>query len=193
MLKIVTAPDSVLSQKAESVRKINRETLELIEEMRQTLLGTKDPIGVGLAAPQIGKSLRIILVKPTPKSEMLTCINPQILSKSDELKPLKRPKNSANKRAGTLEGCLSLPTIWGTVLRSPKIKLQYLDENGKKHAQTFTNFTATIVQHEIDHLDGIIFPARVLEQKARLPSGQGKLYKSHKSEEGEDEFEEIEL
>lgn len=193
MLKIVIAPNAVLSQKAEGVKKINKEVLDLIEEMKQTLLGTKDPVGVGLAAPQIGKSMRILLVKPTPKSEMLTCINPEILSKSDELKPLKRPKNSVNKRAGTLEGCLSLPNIWGTVLRSPKIKLQYLDEKGTKHAQTFINFTATIVQHEIDHLDGILFPARVLEQKARLPSGQGKLYKSRKNEEGEDEFEEMTL
>lgn len=186
MLKIVTAPNAVLSQKAEGVKKINNEVLDLIEEMEQTLLGTKDPVGVGLAAPQVGKSLRIFLVKPTPKSKILVCINPEILSKSDELKPLKRPKNSKNKRAGTLEGCLSLPTIWGTVLRSPKIKLQYLDEKGTKHAQTFTDFAATIVQHEIDHLDGILFPKRVLEQK-------GKLYKSYKNEEGEDEFEEIEV
>lgn len=192
-MKIVIAPNSVLSQKAESVKKIDKEILELIEEMKQTLLGTKDPVGVGLAAPQVGKPLRIFLAKPTPKSEILTCINPKILSKSAELKPLKRPKNSTNKRAGTLEGCLSLPTIWGTVLRSSALTFSYLDENGRTHKKSCKDFLATIVQHEIDHLDGVLFPKRVLEQKARLPSGQGKLYKSHKNEKGEDEFEEIEI
>lgn len=186
MLKIVTAPSAVLSQKAESIKKINKETLELIEEMKQTLLSTKDPIGVGLAAPQVGKSLRIFIAKPTPRSKILVCINPKILGKSDELKPLKRPKNSKNKRAGTLEGCLSLPIIWGTVLRSSSLTFSYLDENGRTHKKSCKNFMATIVQHEIDHLDGILFPKRVLEQK-------GKLYKSHKNEKGEDEFEEIEL
>lgn len=186
MLKIVTAPNAVLSQKAEGVKKINKEVLNLIEEMEQTLLGTKDPVGVGLAAPQVGKALRIFIAKPTPKSKILVCINPEILSKSDELKPLKRPKNSANKRAGTLEGCLSLPTIWGTVLRSSSLTFSYTDENGRAHIKSCKDFFATIIQHEIDHLDGILFPARVLEQKS-------KLYKSYKNEEGEDEFEEVTL
>lgn len=186
MLKIVTAPNGVLSKKAEGVKKVNKEVLDLIEEMKQALLGTKDPVGVGLAAPQIGRSMRIFLVKPTPKSEILICINPKILSKSDELKPLTRPKNSANKRAGTLEGCLSLPTIWGTVLRSSSLTFSYTDENGRAHRRSCKDFMSIIVQHEIDHLDGILFPKRVLEQK-------GKLYKSSKNEEGEDEFEELEL
>lgn len=185
-MKIVTAPNPVLSQKTHPIKTITKEVLELIEEMKQTLLGTKDPVGVGLAAPQVGKSLRIFIAKPTPKSKMLVCINPEILSKSDELKPLKRPKNSKNKRAGTLEGCLSLPTIWGTVLRPSSLTFSYTDQNGKVHTRSYKGFMATIVQHEIDHLDGILFPARVLEQK-------GKLYKSRKNEEGEDEFEEIEI
>lgn len=186
MLKIVTAPNTVLSQKAQPVKMINKEILNLIEEMKQTLFGTKDPIGVGLAAPQVGRSMRIFIAKPTPKSKILACINPKILGKSEQLKPLKRPKNSANKRAGTLEGCLSLPTIWGTVLRSSSLTFSYTDENGRTHKRLCKDVMATIVQHEIDHLDGILFPKRVLEQK-------GKLYKSSTNEEGEDKFEEIEL
>ncbi|MBI3070474.1 MAG: peptide deformylase [Candidatus Levybacteria bacterium] len=186
MLKIVTAPNSVLSQKAQPVKKIDKNVLDLVEEMKATLLGTKDPVGVGLAAPQVGHSLRIFLAKPTPKSEIMVCVNPKILSRSEELKPLKRPKNSSNKRAGTLEGCLSLPTIWGTVLRSSSLTFSYTDGQDKTHKRSCKDFLATIVQHEIDHLDGVLFPKRVLEQK-------GKLYKSRKNEKGEEEFEEIEI
>ena len=79
---------------------------------------------------------------------------------------------------------MSLPTIWGPVLRSSSVTLSYLDEYGKSHKKKFSNFLSTIIQHEMDHLQGILFPKRVLEQK-------GILYKSHKNEKGEDVFEEI--
>lgn len=85
-----------------------------------------------------------------------------------------------------LEGCLSLPTIWGTVKRFETIVLSYLDEQGKSHTRKFSGFLATIIQHEYDHLQGTLFPKRVLEQK-------GKLYKSKKDEKGKDIFEEIEI
>lgn len=186
MFTIVKAPHTVLSQIAKPVLKIDKHIGLIIDEMKQTLLNTHDPQGVGLAAPQIGKSLRLFITKPTPKSAVLVFINPEILSRSDELVPLKRPRGSKNKKAGTLEGCLSLPTIWGPVLRSPSVELRYLDENGKVHKKTFKGFLATIIQHEYDHIQGILFPKRVLEQK-------GKLFKSHKNEKGEDEFEEIDI
>lgn len=186
MLKIVTAPHSVLSEPAKEIKNIDTAVIQLIEEMKKTLAATHDPEGVGLAAPQVGKSLRIFIAKPTPKSSVMVCINPVILNKSEELVPLKRSNKSKNKKAGTLEGCLSLPKIWGPVLRAPSLTLQYMDEHGTLHTKQCKKFLATIVQHEVDHLDGILFPKRVLEQK-------GKLYKSHKNEEGEEEFDEIGL
>lgn len=184
MLKIVTAPSNVLSEQAKTVVKVDKEILKLIEEMKQTLRITHDPEGVGLAAPQVGKSLQLFITRPTLKSPFSVFINPVIKSKSQELAPLKRPKRS--KAPSKLEGCLSLPNIWGTVLRPPYVEVEYMDEKGNCHTRKISGFLATVIQHEYDHLQGILFPKRVLEQK-------GKLYKSHKDEKKEDVFEEIEL
>ena len=155
--------------------------------MKVTLVHTTDPRGVGLAAPQIGKSVRIFIVKPSDKSRVMVFINPEIIAQSSEVDYVKRPKKDLSEKASKkLEGCLSLPTIWGPVLRSSSITISYLDEYGKSHKKKFSNFLATIIQHEIDHLNGILFTKRVLEQK-------GTLYKSSKNEKGEDVFEEIEI
>ena len=187
MLKIVTAPNSVLSYIAKHVPRINAGVVGLVEEMKKILARTTDPKGVGLAAPQVGKPLRIFIAKPTDKSNFMVFINPEIIAQSSQVDYVKRPKNDVSEKASKkLEGCLSLPAIWGPVLRSSSITISYLDEHGKSHKKQFSNFLATIVQHEIDHLNGILFPKRVLEQK-------GKLYKSHKNEKGEDVFEEIDI
>ncbi len=193
MLKIVTAPNSVLSEPAKKVSKIGKSVLRLIEEMKQALLSAKDPEGVGLAGPQVGKSLQIFLVKPTPESSIQVFINPKInsITKTSHLtigsdRMMQLNESSTRKSKTKLEGCLSLPNIWGDVEREPIITISYLDEKGKTHARKFSGLLATIIQHEIDHLEGILFPKRVLEQK-------GKLYKSHKDEKNEDVFEEIEL
>lgn len=186
MLPIVQAPHHVLSDIAKPIEKVDESVLKIIEQMKETLAATRDPEGVGLAAPQIGKSVRIFIAKPTPKASVLVCVNPVVTLKGEKLVPLKRPKKSSNKRAGTLEGCLSLKDIWGPVLRAPEVELQYMDEHGKTHKKHLKGFMATIAQHEVDHLDGILFPRRVLEQN-------GKLYKSFKNEKGEDEFEPLEI
>lgn len=162
--------------------------------MKKTLLKTTDPKGVGLAAPQVGKSFRIFIAKPTDESKILIFINPEIVQRSPEQSYVKRPaspqgepkKKISKKASMKLEGCLSLPNIWGPVLRASSLTLSFLDEKGIHHEKKFTDFMATIVQHEVDHLNGVLFPKRVLEQK-------GILYKSSKNDKGEDEFEEIEL
>ena len=187
MLKIVTAPNPILSQTAESITKIDSFILRLIQEMKQTLIAAKDPEGVGLAAPQVGKSLRLFIVKPTPKSPIQVFINPKIIdviqTNLENNMSVKSPRRSSTTK---LEGCLSLPGIWGKVFRSPKITINYLDEKSKPHTRKFTGLLSIIAQHEIDHLNGILFPKRVLEQKQTL-------YKSKKNEKGEDIFEEIDL
>lgn len=195
MLKIVGAPNPVLSKTAKEVKKIDKSILKLLEEMTQILLSAKDPVGVGLAAPQIGRSLQIFVTKPTSKSEIQVFINPTVTQiDADTNADKRRYKNQRGSASASakisnskkLEGCLSLPNIWGEVKREPEITVSYLDERGKTHTRNVKSLLSTIIQHEIDHLNGILFPKRVLEQK-------GKLYKSHKDEKGEDVFEEIEL
>jgi peptide deformylase len=184
-MKIVQAPDAVLTQKAKPVQKIDKAIHNLLKEMEVTLSSAVDPEGVGLAAPQVGKSLQIFIIKHTPKSPLLTFINPHIESFKDE-QPKPDEKEKKKKGGVQLEGCLSLHDVWGVVKRHKKVVLSYQDEHGKTHKETFDGFLATIIQHEFDHLQGILFPKRVLEQKSQL-------YHSLKNADGEIEFEEIEL
>lgn len=182
MTKIVTAPEDVLSKTAKEFdfEKDKKTLKKLLSNMEEALLSASDPKGVGLAAPQIGKSIAIFMAKPTEKSPISVFINPKVVEQ-DKLEKKKKQKKSKK-----LEGCLSLPNIWGEVQRYSEVKLTYQDIDGKRIEKKFKGFMATIVQHEVDHLNGILFPKHVLEQN-------GQLYKSHKNEDGEDEFEEISI
>lgn len=203
MLKIVQAPDTVLSQPAKSINKIDKAIHHLIRDMKETLINARDPEGVGLAAPQVGKSIQLFLIRQTTRSPILVFINPKIEqlldntiivnppkirenSKEEKSLPLDEAGLPASRQDVQLEGCLSLYSIWGVVKRHPGVLLSYQDETGQKHTKKFHGFIATIIQHEYDHLQGILFPKRVLEQK-------NQLYKSVKNTKGENEFEEIKL
>lgn len=179
MLEILSAPNPILSQIAKDVPKIDSDVLDFVEQMKTALENSVDPVGVGLAAPQVGKSVRIFIAKPTEKGSFKIFINPHIIDASQKLE-------SKKAKVKKLEGCLSLPTIWGEVARHEYVTIEFQDETGKNHKRKFTGFMATIIQHEIDHLEGILFTKRVLEQK-------GTLYKSEKDEKGEDVFEEIKI
>lgn len=178
MLPIITAPNDVLYQRAKPILKVDGQVHALIEEMKKTLEATRNPEGVGLAAPQVGKSLQLFISKPTRNARISVFINPKI----ELIEPGKKKKEDKNK----LEGCLSLPTIWGFVHRAQQVKISYLDENGNLQEKLLSGFEAIIMQHEFDHLEGLLFPKRVLEQK-------GKLYKSTRNKKGEDIFEEVDL
>lgn len=180
-MEIVKAPHAVLSQKAKHVPAVTKQILDLIEEMKKTLLAASDPEGVGLAAPQVGKSLQLFIMQPTLKGPISVFINPEIKLIFDKDEEKKQKKDSDQ-----LEGCLSLYNIWGTVKRAPKVSAKYMDETGEQHEKTFTGFPAIVIQHEVDHLNGILFPKRVLEQ-------HGKLYKSKKDKQGKDVFEELDI
>ena len=180
MSQILSAPDPRLSEKAKPVKTVDRGITKFIEQLKIALASASDPIGVGLAAPQVGKNIDIFVAKPTFKSPAYVFINPKIIKREGPEKTLKEDK------IAKLEGCLSLPNIWGDVRRYREISLEYLDESGKKHRRKFSGFLATIIQHEYDHLNGILFPKRVLEQG-------GTLYKSEKNDEGEDVFEELKI
>ena len=184
MLEIVKAPNPVLSGKAKKIAGVDKAVSKLIEDMKQALEASTDPIGVGLAAPQVGKSLQLFIAKPTVRSRILVFINPRIFKKVNKLSEAASEAQKEEHRK--LEGCLSLKDIWGEVDRYDSVWVSYVDETGKKHKRRFDGFLATIIQHETDHLNGILFPKRVLEQK-------GTLYKSEKDEKGEDVFEEIKI
>lgn len=196
MLKIVQAPSTVLSNKAKTVEKIDKPIKKLLREMEQTLVAQSDPEGVGLAAPQVGESLQIFIVKQDPESPFMTFINPVIKKtfeqpiKKSEVKQSKKAEKAKEKakidKGVQLEGCLSLKDVWGVVKRPFGVEVTYQDETGAKHDKKFDGFLATIIQHEVDHLNGILFPKRVLDQK-------NQLYHSIKNAKGEIEFEEIEI
>lgn len=181
-MEVISAPHLVLNQKAKPVNKIDRQVLDIIEKMKETLLAANDPKGVGLAAPQIGKPLRLFIAKPSPKSPFLVFVNPEIVEFSKEnFKKIPR-------REQKLEGCLSIPSVWGKVHRAKEVKLRYqlITPNSQLVTKTriFSGFMATIIQHEMDHLNGILFTQRVLEQKE-------KLFKLVKNKKGEDRFQEL--
>lgn len=191
MYKIVVTPSPVLVKKVGLVRKFDKKLEGIIAEMKNTLLATTDPVGVGLAAPQVGLPLAIFQTKPTGKAPVAIYINPKIIRGSEEEK-IPSFKNSSKvekkkpKKGKLLEGCLSIPNIWGHVSRKKEITLSWQDEKGKKHKKRFVGFPAVIIQHEMDHLQGILFTKHVMEQNE-------KLYKSRKDENGEDVFDEIKL
>lgn len=188
MLKIVQAPEKVLSHQAEKVEKVDRSILKLIGEMKQTLEAARDPEGVGLAAPQVGRSLQLFIVKESPDATVRIFINPtlELLSPLQAEQAEGTTRRKKNNDGVKLEGCLSIKDIWGIVKRSPKVKITYMDEHEKTHTEEVTGFFAIILQHEFDHINGTLFTKRVIEQ------GE-KLYRSSKDKKGEMVFEEIEI
>lgn len=176
--KIVDVQNPILRQKAKEVKSIDKKVLALISEMQETLIVQKDPEGVGLAAPQIGRSLRIFVVDY--KNLKRVIINPEVLEITEPKKESGKPKKS-KKGKEILEGCLSLPHYYGPIKRADKIKISYMNEKGEKQVEEFSGFNAQIIQHEIDHLNGILFVDKILEQKAPLYKFSG------------DEWEEVDL
>ena len=175
--KIIQSGDPILRKLSKPVEKIDKKVLGLIQDLKDTLAVQKDPEGVGLAAPQIGKNLRVFAVDF--KSLKRIVINPEIIAID---KASHSTKNTSNKKSEILEGCLSLPHYYGPLKREGFIKIKYLDENGKEIIEEFKDFNAQIMLHEIDHLNGFLFVDRLLEQKK-------KLYKL----DTDDEWEEVEI
>ncbi|OGK16746.1 hypothetical protein A3H80_01385 [Candidatus Roizmanbacteria bacterium RIFCSPLOWO2_02_FULL_37_19] len=173
-MKIVHVPHSVLNTQAKPVHIIDKKIKKIAYDMIDLLENQKNPEGVGLAANQIGLPYALFIVKPTKKDHAIICFNPEII-KIENGKPTLSPSNQPTeghkvegekrkKKRQKLEGCLSIPYMWGRVDRAPKVMLRFTDIDGKTHKQWFVGFQAIIVQHEMDHLNGILFTQRVLEQ-----------------------------
>lgn len=161
LMKVLVTPDPFLRKVAKPVEKLDKKLEQQIAEMIVTLKSAKDPEGVGLAATQVGINRRLFIVTLNNKPEIF--INPKVLHQSEAMLSSVYRK----KKDRWLEGCLSLPRLWGFVDRPYSIDMEYLTpENGKlvKRLRTFTDVESSYVLHENDHLDGIIFTDRILEQ-----------------------------
>ncbi|HIU64046.1 MAG TPA: peptide deformylase [Candidatus Avacidaminococcus intestinavium] len=137
-LEIRKAGDPVLRQIAEPVKKIDKKTKNLLNDMALTMYAAN---GVGLAAPQVGKLTRVIVIDIG--EGLLEMINPEIIAKEGS--------------CTHIEGCLSVPDFDGEVERAEKVKVKFLDRTGKSVILPAEGLLAIAAQHEIDHLDGILF------------------------------------
>lgn len=186
--KIITVPNPILRQKSKPVKISSRgrpasgwdiKTKNLVTDLIETAKAAKEPSGVGLSAIQIGKLVRVFVIKRRKK--FIPFINPKITWQSK-----KTLSQVLEKEKLFMEGCLSVPSFYGLVNRSYAVKLKWQDQKGKIHQEKFEGKESAYVQHELDHLDGVLFVDRILEQK-------GKIYKLKKDEEGKEIFVEMEI
>jgi peptide deformylase len=143
-LPIITAPDPRLKLKARPVARVDDAVRRLMDDMLETMYGS---IGIGLAAPQVGVTQRVIVIDAAREGEApqpMRIANPEILWRSEE-------KTVAN------EGCLSVPEHYADVSRAAEIRLRYVDEQNEIREIEAKGLLATCIQHEIDHLDGVLF------------------------------------
>lgn len=178
-MKIISVPHQTLRDVAQPIVQADKKTEELIQHLSETLQQTQNPKGVGLAAPQINISKRAFAThlpvdfdaedEDELQLEMRVYLNPEIVDHSEALILGPNPKKPI------LEGCLSIPTLYGPVPRWAEIKLQYQEiENGElvTYEEVFYEYAARVVQHELDHLNGILFTDYSL--KYDLPVYQSK-------------------
>jgi len=141
---IIKLPDPVLRKKAQPLERVDDEVRQLAADMLETMY---DAPGIGLAAPQVAVSRRLIVIdiaRDEDEKNPIVMINPEIISLGDE------PRVHE-------EGCLSIPDIYAEVERPGQCRVRYVDEAGVAQEMDCEGLMATVVQHEIDHLDGVLF------------------------------------
>jgi peptide deformylase len=149
VLPIVTYNDPVLRKKCEPVNENSDELQSLINDMFDTMYNSN---GVGLAAPQIGKSIQLFVMDADSITEEegeenqgpITLINPEIIEKGEDKTKIE-------------EGCLSIPELRDDVVRPDKIKVSYLDRNFNRQTREVSGWVSRVIQHEYDHLQGVLF------------------------------------
>ena len=170
ILPIIGYGSAVLKTKAKEIPVNYPELNKLISDMYETMY---EASGVGLAAPQIGKSIRLFVIDTSPfntddfekssgfevKSLKKTFINPEIIEQFGDLSSFE-------------EGCLSIPNIREHINRKSEIKIKYQDENFIDHEETFSGILARVIQHEYDHLEGTLFTDKISPFKKKLIKGK---------------------
>ncbi len=161
ILPIYAYGSAVLKKKGTEISKEYEKLQELIADMWETM---EHASGVGLAAPQIGLPIRLFVVDTTPFDE-----DEEIMEKGFRKVFINAQKiEEAGESWAYEEGCLSIPDVRGDVERPAQIKLHYLDENFEAHTDVFTGMNARVVQHEYDHIDGVLFTEHLKPLKKRL-------------------------
>jgi len=172
---IHTYGDPVLRRKARPVEKVDDGTRALVRDMIETMRGER---GVGLAAEQVGEDIAVCVIEVPPEMDRdeqglfynpgavmpMALINPKIVTASRETETAE-------------EGCLSFPGLYAPIERPVEITVEYLDVQGKSQARTFRKFVARAIQHEMDHLDGVLFVDRMSALKKIALAGQLKRLK----------------
>jgi peptide deformylase len=179
VLPIVVYGDPVLRKHCDKIEKGQEGLEQLISDMFETMYRAK---GVGLAAPQIGKAIRLFIVDTGPFAES------DDEDEDDEFSPEQKKELKAFKRvfinAKILnqegdewkfnEGCLSIPKIREDVSRQPQIEMEYYDEKFQHHHEKFDGVIARVIQHEYDHIEGVLFTDRISPFKRKLIAGKLK-------------------
>lgn len=154
ILPIVKIPDPILNKKTFLVKKITPEILKLSNDMLETC---RKAAGIGLAAPQIGQSTRMCLINLEHMGlNPFMMINPKIVKTSW-------------RKIVMEEGCLSIPKVFGLVKRPEKIRVEFLNLDEEKINIEADGMLARVIQHEVDHLDGILFISKMLRQTTGKP------------------------
>lgn len=160
ILPVYAYGQPVLKEVGKTIDKDYPELELLLKNMWETMYHAS---GVGLAAPQIGRSIRVFLVDTI-----------QIMEEGEEDKGIKQTFINARKieEGGEEwdyeEGCLSIPNVRGNVSRPAQIRLRYMDENFREYEKVFTGMNARVIQHEYDHIDGLLFTERLKPVKKRM-------------------------
>lgn len=164
--EILIWPDPILKQKAKPVAKVDDKVRALVKDMFETMYAAE---GVGLAAPQVGVLQRVIVLDTSPSQEgskPVAMINPEIIGMEGE--------------TTYAEGCLSIPGESEEVDRAARVTVKYLDEEGQEQSLACDALLAIAVQHEVDHLDGIVYVDHVSTLKRELIRKRMKRLKSEK-------------
>ena len=169
-MPILTAPDPRLKKKSKSIEAVDDGVRQLMDDMLETMYAAP---GIGLAAPQVGVLKRVIVLdidREEVKTGPLFMANPEVIEASDEDVTYE-------------EGCLSVPEHYSDVARPARVRVRYLDRGGKQQEMDCEGLLATCVQHEIDHLDGILFIDHISALKRNMILR--KLLKARKEKERE--------
>lgn len=176
VLPIVVYGDPVLRKVCEDIDKDYPGLDQLIKDMFETMYAAN---GVGLAAPQINKAIRLFIVDATPFAEVEEDEESEFTKEElEEIKHFKkifinaRILEEEGEEWKFSEGCLSIPKIREDVARKPKLKIEYYDENFKKHTEEYDGVIARVIQHEYDHIQGVLFTDKISPLKRKLISGK---------------------
>ena len=164
LLEILQYPDPRLKQESEPVETFDDSLRAFIADLEETMRA--GPGGVGIAAPQVGNFIRAVIVDVSSKPKIehhgrMVMINPEIITYDGFAKGR--------------EGCMSVPDYTGDVIRAERIEVEYFDEFGQKHSIKTGAFEARAIQHELDHLEGLLFLDRLVSRRSDL--FQRKVYK----------------